>query len=270
VANAVAVWGLAAALDAKVLFRIEDHDRERSRAAYESAILEDLDWLGFAADAGPVRQHDDPTPYVRAADRLRAAGLIYACACTRSTFSAWAADHGSPWRGPGCPGGCRERTLTEEPWVTIRVALGDGDEAWDDRLLGRTSGPVTAAGDPAIRDRQGNWTYALCVVVDDLRQSISLVVRGEDLAETTPAQFRLARHLGRSAPAAFAHHRLIHKADGRKLSKADGDTAVHELRALGRRPESLIGQAAAAIGLLPEPRPIAAGDVGELFAARSG
>lgn len=270
VANAIAVWGLAATLGAKVLLRIEDHDRERSRAAFEAAILEDLAWLGFEPDAGPVHQHDDPAPYRAAAERLRAAGLVYACACTRSTFATWAASHGGPWHGPGCPGHCRDQAIADDPWMTLRVALGTGEEAWVDRILGPRAADVTPAGDLAIRDREGNWTYALCVVVDDQRQSISLVVRGEDLAEATPAQLRLARLLGRSTPAEYAHHRLIRKANGAKLSKADGDTGVRDLRAAGHRPADVIGEAATAIGLLPRPRPIAARDVGRLYLDRSG
>jgi glutamyl/glutaminyl-tRNA synthetase len=270
VANAIFVWGLAAAARARVLLRIEDHDRERSRALFEAAILEDLDWLGFVPDAGPARQHVDPSPYLAAVERLRAAGLIYACDCTRSTFSTWASGHGHPWRGPGCPGTCRDRSLPDDPWLTLRVALGAGDEAWVDRMLGPRTGPVPLAGDLPVRDREGNWTYALCVVVDDLRQSVSLVIRGEDLAEATPGQIRLARLLGRPAPAAFAHHPLIRKPSGAKLSKGDGDTGVRELRAAGRRPADVIGEAAAAVGLLEAPRPIAAREVGTLFVSRSG
>jgi glutamyl/glutaminyl-tRNA synthetase len=106
--------------------------------------------------------------------------------------------------------------------------------------------------------------------VDDLRQAISLVIRGEDLADVTPAQIRLARLLGRSEPATFAHHPLIRKASGDKLSKADGDTGVRELRAAGQRPEDVIGQAAASVGLLRVARPIAASDIDQLFAGRSG
>ncbi|MEX1170202.1 MAG: glutamate--tRNA ligase family protein, partial [Chloroflexota bacterium] len=63
VANAIWVWGLARATGSRVLLRIEDHDRERSRAAFDAAILEDLDWLGFTPDAGPVRQRENPEPY---------------------------------------------------------------------------------------------------------------------------------------------------------------------------------------------------------------
>jgi glutamyl/glutaminyl-tRNA synthetase len=265
VANAIFVWGLAALSGAKVALRVEDHDRERSRTAYEAAILEDLDWLGFVPDAGPVRQHDDPLPYLAAVERLRLAGLVYACDCTRATFATWAADHGGSWRGPGCPGRCRDRSIREEPWLTLRVALGEGEESWHDRVLGALTGEVTLAGDLAIHDRQGNWTYGLCVVVDDLRQSISLVVRGEDLVEVTPGQIRLGRLLGRAEAATFAHHPLIRKPTGAKLSKADGDTGVRELRGAGRRAEDVIGEAAAAIGLIPRPIPVPAFAVGDLL-----
>ena len=107
VANAVWVWGLAAKDGGLVLLRIEDHDRSRCRPEYDAALLEDLDWLGFRADLGPVRQSDSDEPYVAAREQLRAEGLVYGCDCTRTTFSRWAAEHGRPWHGPGCAGGCR-------------------------------------------------------------------------------------------------------------------------------------------------------------------
>lgn len=264
VANAIWVWGMAAATGSRVLLRIEDHDRERSRSVYDAAILEDLEWLGFVPDAGPVRQRDTPEPYEAALAWLRSEGLVYACDCTRATFGAWAARHGGAWRGPGCPGGCRERALAEDDDPTLRVALGAGPEAWPDFLLGPRAGDPSAAGDPPVLDRHGNWTYGFAVVVDDLRQSISLVVRGEDLADATPAQIRLGRLLGRDEPAVFAHHPLIHKPSGAKLSKADGDTGVRELRAAGRSAAHVIGTAAAAVGLLATPTPIAPSPVTEL------
>jgi glutamyl/glutaminyl-tRNA synthetase len=136
------------------------------------------------------------------------------------------------------------------------VALGDGREAWVDRLLGPTSGGVASAGDLLVRDRNGNWTYAVCVVVDDLRHGVDLVVRGEDLRDATPAQIRLGRLLGRPEPPAFAHHRLILRPDGSKLSKADGATAVGELLDAGRSPADLLGEAASGVGLIDGLRPI--------------
>jgi glutamyl/glutaminyl-tRNA synthetase len=265
VANALWVWGLAAATGARVLLRIEDHDRERSRSGFDAAILEDLAWLGFEPDAGPVRQREHPEPYEAALDLLRMHRLVYACDCTRAVYASWASGHGRRWRGPGCPGDCRDRGLAEDDDLTLRVVLGAEAEPWSDRILGRQTGDPSAAGDPPVRDRHGNWSYGFAVVVDDLRQSITLVVRGEDLADATPAQIRLARMLGRREPPEFAHHPLIRKPGGAKLSKADGDTGVRDLRAAGMRPADVIGAAAAAIGLLPSRRPVAASEARRLI-----
>jgi glutamyl/glutaminyl-tRNA synthetase len=111
-----------------------------------------------------------------------------------------------------------------------------------------------------VRDRNGNWTYALCVVVDDLRHGVDLVVRGQDLLDATPAQIRLGALLGRSTPPTFAHHPLIHRPDGSKLSKADGDTALGELMDAGQLPDDLFGQAAWRVGLTSTARPLSLDD----------
>jgi len=251
VANAIWVWGLAARAarddggEGRVLLRIEDHDRSRCRPEYDVALLEDLAWLGFRTDLGPVRQSDSDEPYEAALERMRRDGLVYGCDCTRTTFSQWAAEHGRPWRGPGCAGSCRERRSAAG---TLRVALGGGSETWADRLAGPCIGEVAAAGDPLVSDRDGQWTYGFSVVVDDLRQGVDLIVRGRDLLDATPDQIRLGHLLGREDPPTFAHHPLILRPDGSKLSKADGATSVRELRAAGRTSESLIEEATAAVG----------------------
>jgi glutamyl/glutaminyl-tRNA synthetase len=262
VANAVHVWGMARARGASVLLRIEDHDRVRCRPAYETALLEDLAWLGFEPDDGPVRQSADDAPYAAALERLASDGLVYGCTCSRTTFADWKREHGRAWHGPGCPGDCRSRA-TGGP--TLRVALGGGSERWMDLLVGPCGDEVAAAGDLAIRDRDGNWTYGFAVAVDDLRESMDLVIRGRDLLAATPSQIRLARLLGRETPATFAHHLLIRRPDGHKLSKADGDTAVRDLRSAGRSAADIIGEAAAAAGLIDAARPVAASEVGALF-----
>jgi glutamyl/glutaminyl-tRNA synthetase len=266
-ANAVYVWGLARLAGARVILRIEDHDRQRCRPEYEAALLDDLDRLGIAADEpstgelrapGPswYRQRDVEPMYTAALATLEDLGLTYGCDCARSTFAAWATEHKGPWLGPGCPGDCSRRALVPGPGVGIRVGLGDGEEAWQDLLLGPSRGPVAPSGDLLIRDRNENWTYALCVVVDDLRHDIDLVVRGEDLRESTPSQIRLGTVLHRPLPPTFAHHPLVRRADGSKLSKADGATAVGEVLDGGRAPEDLFGDAAAAVGLIARPRPM--------------
>lgn len=237
-----------------MLLRIEDHDRQRCRPEYDAEILEDLAWLGFVADLGPVRQTDPDAlaAYAAALDRLQAGGLVYGCGCARSTFAAWASAHDRPWHGPGCPGGCRVRPLGRDA-PTIRVALGDGEEHWDDLLAGPRSGEVAPSGDLVVRDRHGNWTYGFCVVIDDLRQGVELVVRGRDLLHATPTQIRLAQLLGRAEPPVFLHHPLIRRPDGSKLSKSSGDTGVRELRAAGVSAPAIIGRAAAAVGLTEAP-----------------
>src|SRR3954447_16123056 len=79
VVNAAYVWRETRARSARILLRIEDHDRQRSRAEFEDAILADLAWLGFEADAPPVRQSERGALYDEALERLRAIGLVYAC-----------------------------------------------------------------------------------------------------------------------------------------------------------------------------------------------
>ncbi len=248
VANAAWTWGLAASAGARVLFRIEDHDRQRCRPEYDAALLEDLDWLGFRPDLGPVRQSDGDAEaaYAEAHRRLASEGGTYGCDCTRATFRAWATTHGRPWTGIGCPGGCRERHL-DGP--VVRAALGAGGESWMDALVGPCRDEVAPSGDLPIRDRHGNWTYAFCVVVDDARQGVDLVVRGMDLLHATAAQIRLTRRLGRESPPRFAHHRLVRRPDGSKLSKSAGDTGVRELRTAGRGPDEVVALAARLTGL---------------------
>jgi glutamyl-tRNA synthetase/glutamyl-Q tRNA(Asp) synthetase len=256
---------------------VEDHDRGRSRPEYEEALLDDLERLGLASDepsfgdfrAGstPYRQSDAGAAYEAALDLLRGDGLVYACDCARSTFAAWAAERGGPWRGIGCPGGCRERSLPEDEGTGLRVAVGAGRERWVDLLAGPLADEPAATGDLLARDRDGNWTYAFCVVVDDARHGVDLVIRGRDLLDVTPAQIRLARLLGRETPPRFLHHPLIRRVSGQKLSKAEGDTAVRALLDAGRTPAELFGLAARLAGLQADVAPIDVADLAAPFRA---
>lgn len=282
--NALYVWGLAQATGGRVVLRIEDHDRQRSRAEYEAALLDDLERLGLAPDEPPIaafragattfRQSDNDAAYRAALDRLRDGGLVYPCSCTRTTFAAWEAEHGRGWRGVGCPGGCRGAGLDEarawaaapaSPGLGLRVAVGAGSERWVDLLAGPMADEPASGGDLLVRDRVGNWTYAFCVVVDDIANGIDLVVRGRDLLDATPVQLRLARLLGRGAPPRFLHHPLVRRVSGQKLSKAEHDTAVREMLDAGSTPAALLGRAARLAGLQALEEPIPAGELGSLF-----
>jgi glutamyl/glutaminyl-tRNA synthetase len=255
VLNAHHVWTTAARHGGQVLLRIEDHDRERCRPEYERAILDDLDWLGFAPDVYPTsafrsgpcasRQSERHGVYLEAAQMLNGCGLVYGCTCTRQDIAAapGAGDGGELWYS----GTCRDRGTPLTEGIVWRLRLEPGDEQFTDLWLGpQTQSPADQCGDVAIRDRKGNWTYQFVASVDDFRQDIDLVVRGRDLLRSTGRQIRIARLLGRDRPATFGHHELIMKSPGQKLSKSDGDTGVRDLRAAGWTREQVLEAAIAA------------------------
>lgn len=232
VLNAIYVWDIARAggTDARVLLRIEDHDRARSRPEYEAALLEDLAWLGFAPDGELTRQSERGALYERALEDLRGRGVTYGCECSRTEI------------GSGrYPGTCRDKQLQESTGMGIRVKLDSTVERFDDLRLGpQQQIPSEQCGDLLVRDRHGNWTYQFAAVVDDWLQHVNLVIRGEDLLDSTGRQIQLARLLGRERPPAFLHHELLMKSPTQKLSKSDGDTGVRDLRAKGWSAEKVI------------------------------
>lgn len=232
VLNALWVWEAArkSGAGSGVLLRIEDHDRQRSRPEYEAAILEDLAWLGFAADGPVVRQSDRHALYESALDGLRRRGLVYACSCSRADIT-----------GQRYPGTCAHRNLPESLGTGLRIRLDDTVERFDDVRLGlQEQQPSAQCGDLLAKDREGNWTYQFAVTVDDWKQGVDLVVRGEDLLDSTGRQIQLARLLGRGEPPAFLHHPLIMKSATQKLSKSDRDSGVRDLRARGWSPEQVL------------------------------
>jgi glutamyl-tRNA synthetase/glutamyl-Q tRNA(Asp) synthetase len=238
IVNALWVWGAARALGGRVLLRIEDHDATRCRPEYERALLQDLEWLGLVPDEVAPRQSESGDAYAAAVSSLSSAHHLYGCECSRRTIASEADDvFGAETRYPGR---CRHLGLMPGEGRGTRLVLGEGVEEFSDALLGpRRQEPDRQCGDLLLRDRLGQWTYQFAVTVDDLRQGVDLVIRGEDLLESTGRQIRLGRMLGRGEPAVFLHHPLIVKPDGAKLSKAAGDTGVRELRNAGLAPEEV-------------------------------
>jgi glutamyl-tRNA synthetase/glutamyl-Q tRNA(Asp) synthetase len=283
VVNAVLVWKETRARSGRVLLRIEDHDRQRSRRLFEEAIVEDLAWLGFEADEPAVRQSERGVVYADALGRLRALGLVYACDCTRAEIAHATAGlkagtttpESEPAGLKACattaasdpeagtesevaqafrpadselryPGTCRDRGLAERPGCGLRVRLEPSVERFVDLRLGpQEQRPSEQCGDLLARDRDGNWTYQFAAAVDDYVQGVTLVIRGVDLLASTGRQIQLARLLGRDEPPAFLHHPLIMKSPHQKLSKSDGDTGIRELRAKGWTAEQVIARALA-------------------------
>ncbi len=245
VANALFVWDERRS-GARVLLRIEDHDRQRCRPEYERAMLEDLAWLGFEADGAPVRQSDRYQIYLDVARQLESRGLLYGCACTRR---APGPDDSTPTPASGAerpyPGTCRDAGHALTDGVGWRVRMPDDEVRFDDRWGGpQVQTPSAQCGDLLIRDRLGNWTYQFVATVDDHLQGVTDVIRGRDLLASTGRQILLGRLIGRPAPARFAHHGLIMKSPAQKLSKSDRDTSVRDLRAAGWTRDDVLAEAA--------------------------
>ncbi len=274
--NAVFVWGLARALGGEVLLRVEDHDRVRSRVEHERALLDDLDWLGFAPDPDPqsgatyVRQSERGALYEAALGRLAARDLVFPCDCSRRAVAQAVGPDGVGAEGERrYPGTCRGRRVEPGRTAMRRVRLEPESIAFDDLRLGRQiQCPAEQCGDVLARDRSGNWTYQFAVVVDDLAQSVDVVIRGEDLLASTGRQIQLGGLLGRARPARFFHHALLLHPDGSKLSKSRGDTGLAELRAAGWSPGRLLAEAARLAGLEPPGTSLAAADLPALLGER--
>ena len=163
------------------------------------------------------------------------------------------------------PGTCASKGLTEQPGRGIRIRLAPSTERFIDLRHGALEQrPFEQCGDLLAVDRDGNWTYQFAVAVDDVDQGVTHVIRGDDLLSSTGRQIQLARLLGRPSPPQFLHHPLVMKTATQKLSKADGDTSVRDLRAAGMAPADVIGRAAALVGLIPSERPIGASNVADV------
>jgi glutamyl-Q tRNA(Asp) synthetase len=241
--NAIHVWGIAKERGARVLLRIEDHDRIRCKPEYEAAIREDLAWLGFVVDGEVARQSERGARYVEVLAGLESRGLAFPCDCSRKDIAAVAGDVFN--EETRYTGRCRDRKLDPASTPARRVRIESGAESFDDLILGpQSQSPAEQCGDFLARDRNGNWTYQFAATVDDFDQGVNLVIRGEDLLSSTGRQIRLAHMIGREEPARFAHHGLIRKPDGSKLSKSDGDTGIRELRAAGATPADVLAIAA--------------------------
>jgi glutamyl-tRNA synthetase/glutamyl-Q tRNA(Asp) synthetase len=247
VVNALHVWEIARQQHGRVLLRIEDHDRQRSRPEFEAAILEDLYWLGFKADRPLVRQSERDAIYRAALHRLVDQGLVYGCRCSRAEIVEATANRdraGEPQSELWYPGTCRDRHIPLTDGAGWRLRIEPGVEHFDDGLCGpQSQDPSAQCGDLLLRDRLGNWTYQFAVSVDDLDQGVTDVIRGTDLLESTGRQIRLGRLLRRSKPARFWHHRLVMRSPTEKLSKSDGDSGVRDLRAAGWSADAVLSRA---------------------------
>ena len=264
-------WLSAKSKGGQVLLRIEDLDAQRCPRVYADAIVDDLAWLGLAADGPcpPVYQSARSAIYQYYYDKLAARGLTYPCFCSRSQLHAASAPHRSDGQvvyAGTCrgltPAQAAEKAKTKAPAWRVRVP--DEEIAFVDGHLGPYAENLARdCGDFYLRRADGVFAYQLAVVVDDALMGVTEVVRGADLLSSTPRQLWLYRELGLTPPA-FYHLPLLLDHQGRRLSKRDGDQSLEHLRAR-YAPEEIVGKLAFAAGLQATPRPAAPADLARTF-----
>jgi glutamyl-tRNA synthetase len=238
-------WCLARAGGWRVLLRVEDLDTPRVKPGVIDATVGTLAWLGLDWDEGPLIQSADTGPYRDAMRRLASAGLAYPCGLTRGDIEAASApnegEHETrfpPELRPGDAGTQRAFTDGTTNW---RLRVEDGRVAIEDRFRGRVALDIgSSVGDFLVWTRRGCPSYQLAVVVDDARQGVTEVVRGDDLLDSAGRQTLLYRALGLGGPPAYTHLPLVRGADGRRLAKRHGDTRIDHYRGLGVRPERVL------------------------------
>ncbi|WP_294380360.1 tRNA glutamyl-Q(34) synthetase GluQRS [uncultured Senegalimassilia sp.] len=252
---ALTAWLVAKSQGGTIVLRIEDLDRDRSKAEYISAVQRDFELLGLTWDHGPFFQHNRDEAYSEAFQVLERLGLVYPCFCTRADLHAASAPH----RGEKFiyPGTCRSlsaeqvaaKSLLKAPAQRLRVP--DAMYSFEDMVQGHYAQNLADdCGDFLIRRSDQAFAYQLAVVVDDAAQGVTSVVRGVDLLCSTPQQLYLQELLGLGHPR-YAHIPLLVAEENRRLSKRDHDAGLEELLARYKTPEAVIGHIAGICGLTP-------------------
>lgn len=253
-----ALFNQACARDAgaSLLLRIEDIDRQRSRPEYETALIEDLRWIGFGWDEAPRRQSEHLGRYRAALDDLCAKELAFPCFCSRGDIAKACAAQGRIFRDPDgallYPGSCKALGPTEiakkiaagAPFSVrldmgralqkISRPLGYREFYESDAAIEKTADPEVW-GDALIGRRDVPASYHLACVIDDDLQDVTDVARGKDLEAATALHVLLQAMLGLKTPD-YRHHRLLRDESGEKLSKSRNSPSLRDLRAKGATP----------------------------------
>jgi glutamyl-tRNA synthetase len=241
-ASFILTVGLARRYRARILLRIDDLDRERYRMDYVEDIFSTLRFLGIPWDEGPrdaadfernFSQMHRLMVYMENLDYLAAQDLLFACSCTRST---------SGTNGDGCSGNCAKtrQSLTRED---VSWRLKGGVESTNNQSIKihelnqkiNTYSLSKQKLQIQVRRKNGLPSYHLGSVSDDLYFGVDLIVRGEDLLESTLMQMHLASALNRDAfeGIVFVHHPLVVGSQGEKLSKTAGSESIYSMRKEG-------------------------------------
>lgn len=251
-------WALARRLGWRIVLRIEDLDGPRIKADAAAGIMDTLGWLGIDWDEGPLVQSADLGPYRAAMATLAGGGWAYACELTRQQIELAASapqDGAHDVRFPAelRPAGFRPG----EPNPSLAAAWASGGEGGANWRLATPEGaveftdefagpqridPSVSVGDFVIWTKRAAPAYQLAVVVDDARQGVTDVVRGDDLLDSAARQILLYRALGlQERTPRYWHLPLVIGPDGKRLAKRHGDSRVETYRRAGVAPEAVIG-----------------------------
>jgi glutamyl-Q tRNA(Asp) synthetase len=264
--SALLNFDLARRAGGRFLLRIEDIDLARCRPEFETAIYEDLAWLGIAWDEPVRRQSEHLAQYRDALENLSVQGLIYPSFESRSEIAKLVAEREAnaastswprdPDGAPLYPGTAkffvaseRARLLDSGAPYALRLDMAAacaraGDLTWTehgegpDGETGAVAARPEAWGDVILARKETPTSYHLSVVIDDALQGVTEVVRGQDLFWSTSVHRLLQALLGLPEPA-YRHHRLILDGAGQKLSKSTAATGLRELRAAGASPADI-------------------------------
>ncbi|HZK48640.1 MAG TPA: glutamate--tRNA ligase [Thermoleophilia bacterium] len=241
-------------LGGTMVLRVEDTDLKRSRHEHELSIVRDLHWLGLQADEGPdvggpygpYRQSERGELYEAGIQKLLASGATYRCFCSQERLDELKAAQLAAGKMPKYDRSCLtlsadevETRLDAGEEATVRFRVPKGDITFDDLIHGPITFSSDVIGDFIVRRTDGGFAYNYAVVIDDAGMRITHVVRGEDHITNTARQLMLYQALGEQAPV-YAHHSLIHGADGGKLSKRHGATSIGEFRDMGYLSASVV------------------------------
>ena len=240
----------AARIGGTFLLRIEDIDLGRCRPEFDTAILEDLAWLGLTWPEPVLHQSERFPLYDKFLHVLEDGGLTYPCFCTRKDIQAEIADaprapHGPD--GPLYPGTCRalnpiearDRVAAGEPHAIrldmAKAAHMTGPLTFTDLDRGRIDVHPETCGDIVLARKDVPTSYHLSVTVDDALQHVTLVTRGEDLLHATHIHRVLQELLGLPEPE-YRHHGLLTDKDGKRYAKRDRALTLAALREAGKSP----------------------------------
>ena len=264
--TALVAWLAARCTSGRFVVRMEDLDRVTSSREHAAGQRAHLAALGIDWDGEVLFQSERFPHYQTAIEQLTVNGFTYPCYCTRREIrEAAAAPHGVDVPYPGV---CRNLTERERRAreidgrrPAIRLRSGGEQVGFDDLVLGHVTETVD---DVVLCRNDGVPAYNLAVVLDDAAQGIDLVVRGDDLASSTPRQIHLCRLLGLPVPS-YAHVPLAVGTDGERLAKRHGAVNLADLAATGTSVDTVRSMLAASLGLAGEGEAVTARELIDRF-----